>query len=101
MVGIQFGNRSLGLGRIRIAHNVFDASRLSRGWDASDAVGLATLKAANVDIITASPQFVAEMKKKIQPVEDEWIKEAKSRGWDGARFLGELRAEVKKLAAAK
>ena len=61
----------------------------------------ATLKAANVDIITASPQFVAEMKKKIQPVEDEWIKEAKSRGWDGARFLGELRAEVKKLAAAK
>ena len=77
------------------------ARKFGKGWDASDTVGLATLKAANVDIITASPQFVAEMKKKIQPVEDEWIKEAKSRGWDGARFLGELRAEVKKLAAAK
>lgn len=77
------------------------ARKFGKGWDASDAVGLATLKAANVEIITASPQFMAEMKKKIQPVEDAWIKEAKSRGWDGARFLSELRAEIKKVAAAK
>lgn len=78
------------------------ASRVfGRAGDAADAVGIASFKAHNIATITASPQFVAEMKKRIQPIEDEWVKEAKTRGWDGARFLAELRAEVGRVASGK
>lgn len=77
------------------------ARNFGKAWDAADAVGRAAMKANNINTFTASPQFVAEIRKKIQPIEDEWVKEAKARGWDGGRFLAELRAEVRKAAAAK
>ncbi len=77
------------------------ARSFGKVWDAADAVGIAAMKSSKIDTLTATPQFVAELKKKIQPIEDNWIKEAKARGWDGGRFLAELRAEVKKVASGK
>lgn len=78
------------------------ASRMfGRTWDVADQAGVNALKANNIATVSASPKFVAELKSRIQPVEDEWVKEAKSRGWDGARFLSELRAEVKKVVSGK
>lgn len=77
------------------------ARNFGKAWDEADAVGRAAMKSNKIEVLTASPQFVADMRKKIQPIEDDWVKESKARGWDGGRFLSELRAEVKKVASGK
>jgi len=74
------------------------ARRSGRAWDAADAKGLAAMQEAKLDIATASPQLVAEIRAKTSTLESEWIeKKAKPKGVDGAAVLRALRAEIASL----
>jgi TRAP-type C4-dicarboxylate transport system substrate-binding protein len=72
-----------------------------RSWDAADKVGLESLKAANVTIIEASPEFVADVRKRTEPLVQDWIKAANAKGIDGAKVYAEFHEELKKVAAGK
>jgi TRAP-type C4-dicarboxylate transport system substrate-binding protein len=74
------------------------ARRSGRAWDAADAKGLAAMQEAKLDIATASPQLVAEIRAKTSTLESDWIeKKAKPKGVDGAAVLKALRAEIASL----
>ena len=78
------------------------ARRSGRGWDAADVKGLAAMKEANIPIVTASPQLMAEIRAKTSGLEKEWIeKKAKPKGVDGAAVLKALRAEIAALQKKK
>ena len=49
----------------------------------------------------ASPELVAEGKKRSAPIVEDWIKQATAKGVDAAKILAEVREEVKKVAAGK
>ena len=72
-----------------------------RSWDAADRVGLESLKAANVTIIEASPEFVADVRKRTEPLVQEWIKSANAKGIDGAKVYAEFHEELKRVAAGQ
>lgn len=75
-------------------------SRLAgQSFDDSDAKGLTLLQENKASIVTASPAFVAELRKALQPVTESWVKEAGAKGVDGRAVLEALRSEVRKLAA--
>jgi TRAP-type C4-dicarboxylate transport system substrate-binding protein len=70
-----------------------------KAWDAADKVGLDTMKAAGVQISDASPAFVADVRKRTEPLAQEWIKSANAKGVDGAKAYAEFHEELKKVAA--
>jgi TRAP-type C4-dicarboxylate transport system substrate-binding protein len=72
-----------------------------RSWDAADKVGIEALKGANVTVIEASPEFVADVRKRTEPLVQEWIKSANAKGVDGAKVYAEFHEELKKVAAGK
>ena len=72
-----------------------------KSWDDADQKGIEALKKSGVKIVTANPEFVAEVRKRSAPIVDDWIKKASARGVDGARVLAEFREELKKVAAGK
>jgi TRAP-type transport system periplasmic protein len=71
-----------------------------RSWDAADRGGLEAMKAAGVQIIEASPAFVAEVRQRTAPLVQEWIKSANAKGVDGAKAWAEYQDELKKVAAS-
>ena len=75
------------------------ARRAGKAWDATDAKSLKAMQEANIPIVTASPQFVAEIKSKTEGLEKTWIDKVKAKGVDGAAVLAALRSEI--AAAAK
>jgi TRAP-type C4-dicarboxylate transport system substrate-binding protein len=78
------------------------AARLAgQVWDRADKAGLEALKAANVTIIDASPAFVADVRKRTEPLVQEWIKNANAKGIDGAKVFAEFHEELKRVAAGK
>ncbi len=72
--------------------------RVGRGFEAQEKNSMAALQSANVDVTTASPQFIQVLKAKTAHLETEWIKQANAKGIDGAKVLAELRAEIKKVS---
>ncbi|MEO7336769.1 MAG: TRAP transporter substrate-binding protein [Caldimonas sp.] len=72
-----------------------------RSWDAADRGGFDALKAAGVTIIDASPAFVADVRKRTEPLVQDWIKSANAKGVDGAKAFAEFREELKKVEAGK
>ena len=86
-----------------IEKHAFEHAARSNGqsWDHADQVGLQALKAAGGRITQASPQMVAEVHKRSQPIIDDWIKKANAKGVDAKRALDEFHAEIKKLSAQK
>ena len=52
------------------------------------------MRDANIPIVTASPQFIAEIKAQDRGLEQAWIDKAKAKGVDGAAALAALRAEI-------
>jgi hypothetical protein len=54
-----------------------------------------------VTIIEASPEFVADVKKRTEPLVQDWIKGANAKGVDGAKAYAEYQEELKKVAAGK
>lgn len=72
-----------------------------RAWDAADAAGMTAMKAGGVQFQTASPAFVAEIKSRLDPVEQAWYAQIKPMGIDGAALMKEFRAEIAKVAGGK
>ena len=72
-----------------------------KAWDAADKVGLEAMKAAGVQIIEASPAFVADVRQRTAPLVQDWIKSANAKGVDGAKAYAEFHDELKKVAAGK
>ena len=52
-------------------------------WENGDNLGLAAMKAAGVKFHTLSEKEVEAMKKKLQPLVQEWLEEAKKKGLPG------------------
>jgi TRAP-type transport system periplasmic protein len=71
-----------------------------KSWDAADRGGFEALKAAGVQIIEASPAFVAEVRQRTAPLVQDWIKSANAKGVDGAKAWAEYQDELKKVAAS-
>jgi TRAP-type C4-dicarboxylate transport system substrate-binding protein len=70
------------------------ALRTGKAWDAADARGEKAVRDANIPIVTASSQFIAEIKAKTEGLEKAWIEKVKAKGIDGAAVLAALRAEI-------
>jgi len=77
------------------------AQLAGKAWDRYGAAGEATMKAAGVQTMKAPEALVAEVRERTRPFEAEWIKEAATKGIDGARVLAAFREELKKLEAGK
>ena len=58
------------------------------------------MKAAGVQIIDASPAFVADVRQRTAPLVQDWIKSASAKGVDGAKAWAEYQDELKKVAAS-
>jgi TRAP-type transport system periplasmic protein len=69
-----------------------------QSWDEADRRGFEALKKSGVKIVNASPEFVAEVRKRSAPIVEDWIKQASAKGIDAAKILAEFRDELKKLA---
>ena len=65
-----------------------------KAWDVADKAGVEAMHASDVEVITASPEFVAEIKAAVAHIEAEWIAEVSAKGVDGAAVMKDLRAEV-------
>ena len=72
-----------------------------RSWDAADRGGFEALKAAGVQITEANPAFVADVRKRTEPLAQDWIKSANAKGVDGAKVYAEFHEELKRVAAGK
>jgi TRAP-type C4-dicarboxylate transport system substrate-binding protein len=72
-----------------------------QSWDDADKRGFEALKKSGVKIVNASPEFVAEVRKRSAPIVEDWIKQASAKGIDAAKVLAEFREELKKVSATK
>ncbi|MEY3610618.1 MAG: hypothetical protein RJB14_340 [Pseudomonadota bacterium] len=77
------------------------ARMAGKAWDAADKVGMDALKAAGVNIQQASPAFIADVRKRTEPLANNWIQSANAKGLDGAKVLAEFREELKRVAEGK
>jgi TRAP-type C4-dicarboxylate transport system substrate-binding protein len=69
-----------------------------RGWDKVDTRALALMQANGVVITKADARFVADVKAKTAPLEQNWVKSAEAKGLKNpAKVLAEFRAEIAKL----
>jgi TRAP-type transport system periplasmic protein len=72
-----------------------------KSWDEADKVGLEAMKKAGVPVVNADAAFVAELRKRSEPIIEEWIKKASAKGIDGTKVLAEFRKELKSVAAGQ
>ena len=72
-----------------------------KAWDAADKVGIEALKAAGVTMVDANPAFVADVRKRTEPLISDWVKAANAKGIDGAKVFAEFHEELKKVAAGR
>jgi TRAP-type transport system periplasmic protein len=77
------------------------ARLVGKAWDVADRSGNEAIKAAGVQMQTASPAFISEIKSRIDPIEQAWYGEIKGKGLDGAALMKEFRAEIQKVATSK
>ena len=70
------------------------ARRAGKAWDAADQRGEKAIREANIPVVTASPQFVAEIKSRTAGLEKDWIAKANAKGADGAAILKAVQAEL-------
>ncbi len=76
------------------------ARAIGKSWDAADKAGYDAMKAAGVVVTDASPAFVADVRKRTEPLVQDWIKSANAKGIDGAKVYAEFHEELTKVAAA-
>ena len=86
-----------------IEKHSFEVAARSNGksWDTADQKGLAALKMAKVRIVQADKALQAEVKRRSDPIIEDWIAMANAKGVDAPAVLAEFRAELKKVAAGK
>ncbi|MFN0163430.1 MAG: TRAP transporter substrate-binding protein [Burkholderiales bacterium] len=73
------------------------ARRFGRAWDAADARGQKAVIDSNIPTVTASAQFIADIRARTSGLEQAWIDRARARGGDGRAILDALRAEIAAL----
>lgn len=73
--------------------------RLGKIWDFIDVFGRKSFEKQGVKTVTASPEFVADLKSKLGTLESDWVKFANSKGVDGKAAVDFLRTEVAKEQA--
>jgi TRAP-type C4-dicarboxylate transport system substrate-binding protein len=56
------------------------ARLIGRQWDKADRLSFALMQANNVQITKADAKFVADMKAKTAPLEQQWVKDAEAKG---------------------
>ena len=64
-------------------------------------MGIDALKAAGVAMVDANPAFVADVRKRTEPLISDWVKAANAKGIDGAKVFAEFHEELKKVAAGR
>jgi TRAP-type C4-dicarboxylate transport system substrate-binding protein len=75
------------------------ARLVGRQWDKADRLSYAVMQANNVQMTKADGKFVADMKSRIQPLEQQWVKDAEAKGLkDAAKVLAEFRSEIAKAS---
>ena len=72
-----------------------------KAWDAADKIAFDAMKTVNVEVTEASPAFVADVKKRTEPLAQDWIKSANAKGVDGAKVYAEFHEELKRVASGK
>jgi len=77
------------------------ARQAGKAWDAGDKEGWEILKTSGANIQNASPEFVADLRKRTAPLVQEWIKNANAKGIDGAKVVAEFHEELKRVAGGK
>jgi TRAP-type C4-dicarboxylate transport system substrate-binding protein len=77
------------------------ARTAGKSWDEADRVGLELMRKSGVPVVNADPAFVAEVRRRSEPIIDDWVKKAGAKGLDGVKLLAEFRAELKQVAAGK
>ena len=70
-----------------------------KGWDKADKMGVEAMKADGVQVQTASPALIDQIRRKTASIEAAWIESVKAKGIDGAVVMRDLRAEIKKVQA--
>lgn len=71
----------------------------AKAWDQADKEGIEAMEKAGVKRVNADEKFLADIKAKTAFLEDEFLKDAKSLGVDGAGALKMYREELAKLKA--
>ena len=66
-------------------------------WDKNNASALDVMKKEGVSIADASPALLAEVRKRLAPVEAAWVSDAQKKGVDGKSALEFMRNEVRSL----
>lgn len=84
--------RATGEAFSRIAGQASDKAD-NRGWEIYKKTGGA--------VHEASPAFVADVKKRFEPVEAAWVKDVAKLGIDGKAVLEDLRREIKNVEAGR
>ncbi|MGE4243577.1 TRAP transporter substrate-binding protein [Ramlibacter sp.] len=75
------------------------ARLIGRQWDKADRVAHGLMQANNVQVVKADAKFIADMKVKTSPLEQQWVKDAEAKGLkDAAKVMAEFRAEIAKAA---
>ena len=69
----------------------------AKDFDVFAGVAVKDMVAAGVKINEPSPDLLAEIKKRLEPMEAEYVKRAKSRGVDGQAAINYFRAQSNQL----
>lgn len=70
-------------------------SRLAgQAQDAFDNRALEEAKAAGVEIVTADEAFMADIRQRTKPLQDQWVEKVKSRGVDGMQIIDAWQEEL-------
>ena len=72
---------------------------MGRVWDVRDREAVAILDKAGVSSVKASGALLDDVVKRTVSLEADWIKDANSKGLDGARVLSDFKEEIRKAAA--
>ncbi len=70
------------------------ARRAGKAWDAADAAGQEAMKAAGMEITTASDEFVGELEGKLEGLDKVFLDAAEAKGVDGAAALAALKEKA-------
>jgi TRAP-type C4-dicarboxylate transport system substrate-binding protein len=66
-------------------------------WDKTNAAAIEQMKKEGVALKDASPELLAEIRRRLAKIETDWIEQAGKKGVDGKAALAFMRAEVKSL----
>lgn len=70
-----------------------------RAWDLKDEAGRQVVRKANIETRTADAAFVADLVKRSQALENQWVEDAAKKGVDGAAALKAFRSELRALGS--